>query len=196
MDPATPQARRLDNLLAALALGICDALESTFREDGFDSTAAAVLVALLDFTPSGSVQRLSDVIGLTHSGAVRLVDRLAAGGLVERDAGDDLRSKCVTLTRAGRRAALRLRRKRAQVVQSALGGLTAAQRRQLTTACEAAVGSVTAQRLAMRAAGETPAGGALCRLCDFAACGRAEGRCPSAVMRAHVARGVPPGGDH
>jgi hypothetical protein len=39
---------------------------------------------------------------------------------------------------------------------------------------------LAAQRRALRASGQMPPGGALCRLCDFVACGRPEGRCPVA----------------
>ena len=171
---------RLANLLGALAVGLGDALEDAFNQEGFDLRSGAALVALLDFSSSGSVQRLSQVIGLTHSGTVRLVDRLSADRLVERYPGGDLRSLRVGLTAAGRRAALRLRTRRQKVTEPLLVGLTQEQRHQLASSCEVAITSLAVQRLAMRAAGETPAGGALCRLCDFAACGRAEGRCPAA----------------
>lgn len=182
MSASSPQAERLGNLLTAFALGTADSLEGGFRAEGFDSTSAGAVLALLDFAPAGSVQRLSNVIGLTHSGAVRLVDRLADDGLVERRAGDDLRSLRVMLTPAGRRAALRLRHRRAEVANSVLARLTAEQRDHFTAICEKAIGNLTIQRLAMRASGEAPSGGALCRLCDFAACGHAEGRCPSVAI--------------
>lgn len=172
---------RLSNLVGACALGIVDALQDAFDREALDSTTATVLVALLDFSPAGSVRRLSQVIGLTHSGAVRVVDRLVEAGLVERRPGYDLRSLGLRLTYAGRRTALRLRARRRRVMSSLLTGLSAQQRAQLTGVCEAVVTSLTSQRLAARASGVAPAGGALCRLCDFAACGRPAGRCPAAA---------------
>ena len=171
---------RLGNLLGALALGIGDAMQDAFEREGLDLRAATVLVALLDFSPSGSVRRLSQVIGLTHSGAVRVVDRLAEAGLVERQPGHDLRSLGLRLTGTGRRVASRLRGRRRHALRSLLTTLTAKQHAALTEGCETLIAQLTSQRLAMRASGEAPAGGALCRLCDFAACGRPEGRCPAA----------------
>jgi DNA-binding MarR family transcriptional regulator len=169
---------RLANLLGAVATGVDGAVVAALTSDGLDATTATALVALLDFSPAGSVERLRQGVGLTHSGAVRLVNRLDAMGLAERRAGDDQRSVAVVLTRAGRRAARRLRRRRSTAVRDSFVGLTLREREQLTAACEVMLATLTRERLAQRMAGEAPAGGALCRLCDFATCGRPDGRCP------------------
>ena len=50
----------------------------------------------------------------------------------------------------------------------------------LTTLCELLITDITRHRLEQRRAGDTPAGGALCRMCDFRACGREKGNCPAA----------------
>ena len=188
MGPSPPA--RLANLLGAAAAGLTDAVDDAAAAAGprLDARAATALVALLDFAPSRPVRMLSQVVGLTHSGAVRLVDRLAAAGYVERGPGPDSRSVTVALTGQGRRAAERIREQRQQVISAALAGLTGPQRGQLTAACELIIANLTAQRLAQRAAGTPPAGGALCRMCDFAACGRPTGRCPAAAAAAR-----PPG---
>src|ERR1700761_702871 len=65
-------------------------------------SAPAALVALHEFLDGGTVTQLSSVLGLTHSGTVRLVDRLAAEGLVERAGAPDGRTVAVVLTIAGR----------------------------------------------------------------------------------------------
>ena len=54
-----------------------------------------------------TVNQLCNVLGLTHSGAVRLIDRLAEAGLVTRGPGDDKRSRSITLTAQGRAVAER-----------------------------------------------------------------------------------------
>jgi MarR family transcriptional regulator, negative regulator of the multidrug operon emrRAB len=177
---ATTADARLANLLGAVATGLTDAMDDSGLGDGLDSSAQAALVAMLDFSPSGSVRRLSQIIGLTHSGAVRVVNRLADAGWVRRGPGADARSVTVALTPAGRRLSRRVRDHRSEVVTSTMSGLTAQQRDDLTRACEVLVTNVTVQRLARRAAGDAPAGGALCRMCDFEACGRPDGRCPVA----------------
>jgi DNA-binding MarR family transcriptional regulator len=173
---------RLANLLGAAAAGLADAVDDAAATDPrLDARAATALVALLDFAPAGPVRMLSQVVGLTHSGAVRLVNRLAAAGYVERGPGADSRSVTVALTGQGRSAAQRIREHRQRVITGALTGLTAAQRGTLTAACEVVIANLTNQRLARRAAGAPPAVGALCRMCDFTACGRPEGRCPAAA---------------
>ena len=173
---------RLANLLGAVATGLTDAIQDAAASaTQLDDSAAAGLVAMLDFTPAGSVQMLSQVLGLTHSGAVRLVNRLARAELVERLSSDDARSVTVRLTRPGRRVALRVRNGRRAAITAALAGLTEQQRDALTELCEVLVANVTKQRLSLRATGKRPAGGALCRLCDFRACGRPEGACPAAA---------------
>ena len=47
------------------------------------------LSALHGLTGGQSIDALRRVVGLTHSGAVRLVDRLVAAGPAERRAGAD-----------------------------------------------------------------------------------------------------------
>jgi DNA-binding MarR family transcriptional regulator len=176
---------RLANLLAAAALGLSDRLQELGLESaGVDTAAATALVALLDFSPHGSLRQLSQILGLTHSGTVRLVDRLAAGGLVTREPGRDERSRAVTLTEQGRTAALAIRAGRHRATAGLLDGLGDRQRTQLTRPCEVLVANLTRQRLQQRAVGAPPTGGALCRLCDFTACGRPDGSCPAAATAA------------
>jgi DNA-binding MarR family transcriptional regulator len=176
---------RLANLLGALATGLTDAVhEATSTAAQLDEVAAATLIALLDFSPQASVQRLSQVIGLTHSGTVRLVDRLVDAGYVKRLAGRDARSRSPVLTAAGARVAHRVRIAREGAIARHVEKLSETERATLTGLCERLVSAVTKHRLAQRAAGSTPAGGALCRMCDFAACGRDKGNCPAAEAAA------------
>jgi MarR family transcriptional regulator, negative regulator of the multidrug operon emrRAB len=172
---------RLANLLGTLATGITDAIsESTIAAADLDGAAPAALIALLDFVPSGSVLALSQVVGLTHSGAVRLVDRLVADGLVTRGSSRDGRARSITLTASGTKLARRVRVARDRVVSRAIEQLTDNDRATLTTLCERLITDVTRHRLEQRRDGDTPAGGALCRMCDFRACGREKGNCPAA----------------
>lgn len=177
---------RLGNLLGVVATGLTDAVEDAVLDDrDLDGRAAAALVALLDFAPSGPVRTLSQVVGLTHSGAVRLVNRLVTAGYAERGPGDDdSRTVTVTLTPKGRATARLVRDRRQQAVTAALTGLTGQQRDQLTAACELVIANLTRERLDRRARGRSPAGGALCRMCDFTACGRPTGQCPAAATAA------------
>lgn len=181
MESLTAADSRLANLLAAAALGLTDRLHELGPEAaGVDAAAATALVTLMDFSPHGSLRRLSQALGLTHSGVVRLVDRLARAGLVRREPGQDERSRAVVLTDQGQLAALALRAQRRSTAAALLQGLSDRQRAHLTHACEILIANLTRQRLAQRAAGSTPAGGALCRWCDFGDCGRPTGNCPAA----------------
>lgn len=172
---------RLANLAAVAALGLTDRVsEAITAESGLDPMSATALLTLLDFTPAGSVHRLAQGLGLSHSGAVRLVDRLVDAELVGRGPGPDQRSVTITLTKNGKSLARRLRRTREREVDGALLGLSDRQRRELTKAYELVIANLTRDRLAQRSAGRSPAGGGLCRMCDFTACGRPDGQCPTA----------------
>jgi len=171
---------RLANLLGAAAIGITDRMQDAARDTaGLDTSDSTALIALLDFSPHGTIEALSRICGLTHSGAVRLVNRLATAGYVTRHPGRNARSVAVGLTAAGRTLAGQLRDARARAIAQTLAGLTKQQRTELAGACEVLIGALRTHRLARRAAGELPSGGALCRLCDFGACQRPQGNCPA-----------------
>ena len=163
----------------ALALG--DRVR-TATEGAVDQTAAApaALVALREFLGGRSVDDLRRVVGLSPSGAVRLVDRLVDAGLVERGAGPDRRTVAVVLTAAGDRAARRVQAARAAALVDLVAELTSEERTALTRVSERLLAIVARTRLDERAAGAVPPGGWMCRLCDQVACGRPVGECPAA----------------
>ena len=167
---------RAANLLGALSLVVADRMTDEIEaSSGQSLTTATALSALYDFLDDPSVDLLRQVLGLTHSGTVRLVDRLVAAGQVRRVPGPDGRTTAVRLTRSGRRAAAAVVAARAEVLDdamSALSGLPAAER----AAFERALGTVLVAM--MRGPGATRW---ICRLCDTGACGRPEGRCPVAA---------------
>ena len=92
------------NQLGALALALSDRL-ATAAEPVGGATAAEALVALNGTAAGGSIDALAGIVGLSHSGTVRLVDRLERDGHVERRRGADQRSAALILTPAGRRLA-------------------------------------------------------------------------------------------
>ncbi len=171
---------RLANLLGAVAIGITDRMQDAARGTaGLENSDSTALIALLDFSPHGTIEALSRICGLTHSGAVRLVNRLATAGYVTRDPGRNARSVAVGLTAAGKTLAVRLRAARQQALADTMAGLTRQQRTELAGACEVLIGALRTYRLGRRADGDPPSGGALCRLCDFGACQRPRGNCPA-----------------
>jgi MarR family transcriptional repressor of emrRAB len=161
------------NLLGALAVVLGDRLD-TATDPAPGPTAAAALVALAGPSARGSIDALASVVRLTHSGAVRLVDRLEGQGLVERRRGADQRSAALVLTPIGRRAAREVLRRREQSMHVLLALLTDDQQAALIGAAEHLLGELGAEPGTERR---------VCRLCDLDACGRSRGLCPVAPAR-------------
>ena len=157
------------NVLGAFSLVVADRMNA----------GAAALAATHEFLDGGSVTQLSSVLGLSHSGKVLLVDRLAVEGLVERIRAKDGRAVSVMLTSSGRRVALRIRQARSKTLTSALSALTSNEVDNLAAALDMTLITITIVRADERSAHnhDRPQPW-LCRLCDFAACGRSEGNCP------------------
>jgi MarR family transcriptional regulator, negative regulator of the multidrug operon emrRAB len=154
------------NRLGALALALADRISA-------NSTSEA-LVTLYDRGAGSRIDALAKVCALSHSGAVRLIDRLEAAGLVERRRGADQRSAAVFLTPAGRRSARRILADRHTNLQLAIDLLTVDQQRELAALTD----------ILLRGLGTEPdAERRLCRLCDLDACGRRRGECPVTSRR-------------
>lgn len=163
---------RQANLLGALGLVIADrCAEAIARAAGLSETAAAALSAMRHFLDRPSIDRLRQVLGLTPSGTVRLVDRLVEAGYVTRAPGADARSRALLLTEAGRQAADRVSAARAAVLGDALARLSPADQQTL----DRIMGELLTGFI--RGPGATKW---MCRFCDTAACGRNEGLCPVA----------------
>jgi MarR family transcriptional regulator, negative regulator of the multidrug operon emrRAB len=171
---------RLNNLLASLSLNLADEGQQALeRASGLSGSAAAALLALEEFLGGAPVGRLAGVLGLTHSGGVRLVTQLERDGLAERHEGADRRRVEVRLTRKGRRRALAARAARDEIIASATSDLTTTESQTLEALLDKLVSARVASRLERRQ--EEKSGAWWCRICDFAACGRHEGRCPAQV---------------
>jgi MarR family transcriptional repressor of emrRAB len=153
------------NLLGALGLALADRLDAAAELAG-GSSAAEALVALGGEAAGGSIDALARIVGLSHSGTVRLVDRLAREGLVERRRGADQRSAALVLTPAGRRGARRVRPRREAEMQSIFVLLTDDQQSALRQVAERVLDNADDVRR-------------VCRLCDLEACGRSRGHCPA-----------------
>jgi DNA-binding MarR family transcriptional regulator len=178
------------NLLGALALVVTDrTADAVATAAGQSVSAAAALSALHHFLDRPTLDKLRLVLGLTPSGAVRLVDRLAAAGYVTRAAGDDGRSRAITLTRKGQRVAAKVSGERAALLNQALGRLSTEERESLHT--------MMGKLMEFFVHGNLERGpgvaGWICRLCDTTACGREDGHCPVANSAAAYL-GLPPPG--
>jgi MarR family transcriptional repressor of emrRAB len=180
VSPTSSSRQHAANALGALSLVVADRMNAAVEAvAALGPSAPAALAALHEFLDGGSVTQLSSVLGLTHSGTVRLVDRLAVEGLVERAGAQDGRAVSVVLTRRGRRLALQIRQAREEALTSALSALTPDEVSNLAAALDTMLTTVTRARAEERSAHshDRPQPW-LCRLCDFSACGRSEGNCP------------------
>ena len=174
------QPNRLVNLLGALALALTDRMRvATEEAAGLSGAAPLAIVALQQFLGGARTEDLAQALGITHSGAVRLVDKLVAAGLVERRAGVDGRSGSIVLTTTGRQTSRRISQARAHAVEDVIADLDAGHRQALEPLIAQLVATEATHRLRAREAGDPP-GGWLCRQCDFKACERPAGRCPAA----------------
>ena len=157
---------RTANLLGALSLIAADRVRAA---TGAEPTWSAALVSLQTMTDGGSIDQLRRVLGLSHSGGVRVVKALNRDELVElrRDL-DDGRAVRVRLTERGRVAAARIRAARLDALDALLDPLAPAERAQLDELLARTLGAATGDRDDARH---------ICRLCDPDVCGHPT-RCP------------------
>jgi DNA-binding MarR family transcriptional regulator len=152
---------RLENLLAALASTLGSQIDDAVTAAaGHHGSAPAALTALLR-RPGQSIGEISSRLELSHSATVRVVDRLAADGLVMRRPGADAREVAVVLTGKGRRRALAVLQARRSVVSRSLAGFAAKDRRDLEVLVDRLLRTQSAQRDDPRP---------ICQLCEVPAC--------------------------
>jgi MarR family transcriptional repressor of emrRAB len=165
---------RAANLLGAHALVVADRMREAA---GMELSSAAVLTALATFADGASIDALRRVLGLSHSGGVRIVKRLEAAGLVAREPDPgDRRAVRLHLTGEGEREARRLLAARQAALTPLVAGLDERQAAALERLLE---------RLLASATGGGEDANRICRLCDPDVCGH-PGRCP--VTQAALAR--------
>ncbi len=165
-------AGRTANVLGALALIVTDQTDrAVAARSGQSASSAAALSALQEFLDQPTVDKLRRVLGLTPSGAVRLVDRLADAGLVTRGPGADGRSRAVSLTDEGRSVATEIAAARATVLAELTAGLTDNELDSLHGLLSTVMGNAVRTKTG---------GGWICRMCDLSSCERDLGHCPAA----------------
>jgi DNA-binding MarR family transcriptional regulator len=134
-DAAAGDIRHTANILGALSVLIQDRVESAWQSDLDLSPMAAAALVQIDGEPGCPIELVAGRIGLTHSATVRVIDKLAERGLVEKDrARKDARAQSLTLSKAGKRTAQQLHTARNRVTDDLLTGLDSAQRQALEAA--------------------------------------------------------------
>src|SRR5947208_1026101 len=149
------------NLLGALSLAVMDRIEQGAQEiigRGGETPAALVVIG---YGQGMTNDKLRRILGLSHSGTVRLVDRLVSDKLVERRAGKDGREVALYLTATGAATRNDLLASRISAVASLLDALPPAKTKRL--------GALIRELLARQNTSELDRF-TICRMCDDSVC--------------------------
>src|SRR5690349_17887851 len=122
---------RLENLLGAFSVAVNDSMDDAFDEACAVGDSAPAAMILIHENPDTRIEALARYLALSHSGTVRLVDRLAQAGWVGRETCDDKRAVVLVLTKAGEKVAERLLEGRRKSLGKALSGVSATDRKVL-----------------------------------------------------------------
>ena len=149
------------NLLGALGLAVGDQIQTSAREvlKHAGETPAALVVIGYDLGPTND--QLKQVLGLSHSGTVRLVDRLVAEGLVKRKPGADKREIALYATKRGKDLREQILQRRLATIQPLLDPLTKSEQKNLHQLLHKILASMETTDLQRKT---------LCRLCDNRVC--------------------------
>ncbi len=155
------QNMRTTNLLGALAQLATDQQLKAIEEDcGLNPTEAAALVSI-GVAPGQQIDFLQQAINRSHSASVRLVDKLAAQGLVVRDQATDGRAVALHLSAKGTKKSKEVLRARNRALEVFIQFLTSQEREALDSMlAKLLAASVMSERHAYQ----------MCRLCDGDAC--------------------------
>jgi DNA-binding MarR family transcriptional regulator len=152
---------KIANLLGALSLAVMDRIEQGARDiigHGGETPAALIVIG---YGPGMTNDKLRRILGLSHSGTVRLVDRLVSDRLVERRPGKDSREVALHLTPKGAASRKDLLTARISAVASFVDVLSPSERKRL--------GELIRDVLARQDTSEMDRF-TICRMCDNGVC--------------------------
>lgn len=152
---------RTANLLGVVGLAVADRIGEAARDilHHAGETPAAVVVIGYGLGPSND--QLRRILGLSHPGSVRLVDRLVTDGLVERRQGQDRRAIALYLTADGETLREALLKGRLAAIRPMLTPLTGIEQEALAALLHKMLGGMPTTDLQRCN---------LCRLCDDRVC--------------------------
>lgn len=152
------------NVIGAFALMISDRIASAASAPVPDAGPTAAALALLSHVPGLSVRTLAAGVGLSHPGAVRLVDRLVEKGLViRRDHATDGRTRSLYLTKAGAKASAAVLKGRDSIIAEELSALEPR---------EVALLAALTERVLRARLTDLNHAYRICRLCGYSSCGQ------------------------
>ena len=152
---------KTSTLLGVVGLAVADRIEKSARAilQHVGETPAALVVIGYDLGPTND--QLRQVLGLSHSGTVRLVDRLVKDGLVKRRKGQDKRETALFATRKGKALREQILKERLGTIRPLLEPLSNSERETLHKLLHKLLSSMQTTDLEKRT---------LCRLCDNRVC--------------------------
>lgn len=149
------------NVIGAMALALADVVRVGTRGHAPKNITAAA-ITLVGHDPGLSIQELSNALELSRSGAVRLVDRMVADGIVRRDKSpEDNRMVTLWLTDVGLEKEQATLASRAKSLDDALTALSAD---------EVASLSKLSKKLLYALVRDEATALRVCRLCDSETC--------------------------
>lgn len=152
---------RTANLLGVVGLAVSDRIEQTARAILHRSGESPAAVVVIGYGLGPSNDQLRRILGLSHPGAVRLIDRLVADGLVERRPARDRRAVALHLTASGHALRQRLLKGRLATIRPLLAPLDEDEQASLAKLLHKMLSSMetTDQERC-----------SLCRMCDDSVC--------------------------
>lgn len=173
------------NVFGAFALMVSDDIVRATTSQAPEAGPAASALALMAHRPGLSIRTLAAGVGLSHAGAVRLIDRLTVEGLVERRGGsEDARTRSLFLTATGEIASKEVLHARDEAIAEGLSMLSAKEMQFLTRIAERAL------QARMDSLDQSYR---ICRLCCYDVCDE----CPvdAELIRKGLWAALPPGTD-
>lgn len=152
---------RLLNAFGGVVVGVSDAVARAMtQETCLDEVTTTALLAV-HTRPDQSVGALAALLGTTHSGAVRIVNRLQGSGLVSRRPGPDGRTAALHVTPLGNKLSVAALDARRAALSDLLGNLAPAHVDALTVLVHDVAPALAQTRTEAQR---------VCRLCEHAVC--------------------------
>jgi MarR family transcriptional regulator, negative regulator of the multidrug operon emrRAB len=152
---------RTANLLGVVGLAIADRIEEAARNILSHAGETPAALVVIGYGTGPSNEQLRRILGLSHPGSVRLVDRLVTDGLVERRVGRDRRTIALHLTEQGATAREKLLEGRLGAIRPFLTLLTGSEQESLAALLHKMLSSMDITDLERCT---------LCRMCDDKVC--------------------------
>jgi DNA-binding MarR family transcriptional regulator len=152
----------LANVLGALSLALTDSVAHSVERMIDDAGPAAEAMCLVRHAPGIPIEQLRRALGMSHPGAVRLVERLEKQGLILRErCSVDRRAVELKLTKEGEALVSKLHQARLKALEEAIASLSSKDRQNLCRITNQILFSLTKTKDSALT---------ICRLCDETNC--------------------------